>query len=89
MLGQLVNQAGILRRIGLSPFRQQKLLIEVRDGADATTVKGMFAMTETASLVSPGAAARVIVTTNTLTHHLHHRSVDRCLNPSLCSPGPS
>ena len=64
MLGQLVNQTGILRRIGLSPFRQQNLLIEVRDGADVTTVKGMLAITETACLVSPGAAARVIVTTN-------------------------
>ena len=27
-------------------------------------MKGMFAITETACLVSPGAAARVIVTTN-------------------------
>jgi hypothetical protein len=47
----------MLRRIDLSPFRQQALLIEVYG-------EGMFAITETACLVRPGAAARVIVTTN-------------------------
>jgi hypothetical protein len=59
-----VSPALTTRQGDLSPFRQQMLLIEVRDGADVTTVKGMLAITETACLVSPGAAARVIVTTN-------------------------
>jgi hypothetical protein len=40
------------------------LLIEVRGGADVTTVKGMLAITETACLVILGAVARLIVTTN-------------------------